>query len=178
MLASLAQAGFRLMVLLEVAPELIAKEAINRIESPEQAEAIASDAVIQAQLLRSHIAVNYEANKNSLSAGKIVGENNEAVGLAFSGERHKASADCRCKGPLDAAIQDHRRLCRRGPGVHPKGRRGGEAVLRQAGALNAVRKSDKSFSKDEKYEICDTIRDAHTTALKRVDDLIARIAAK
>jgi hypothetical protein len=150
--AKFLQAGFRLMVMMEVAPEQVAKEAISRIDSPEQAEAIAADAMIQAQLMRSHIAINYEADKNELKAGKIVGENNLAVGLAYSGERHKANDQQ--KSVLTST------------------------QLGQAGALNAVRKSEVDYSEDEKYEICDTIRDAHTLALKKVDDLIARIAAK
>lgn len=147
---SLAEAGFRLMVMLEVAPEQVALEAINNINSPEVAEKVAVDASVQAQLLRSHICINYEADKNDLKAGKIVGENNVAFGLPYKGGRKRA--DTTQKVSLTAT------------------------QLNQSRALNKMRKSeDVEYSKKAKYKACESIRKFQANALKAMDDLIDQL---
>lgn len=147
---SLAEAGFRLMVMLEVAPEEVAMEAISRIDDPNVAEKVAEDASIHAQLMRSHIAINYEADKNKLKAGKIVGENNVAFGLAYKGGRHQA--DTVQKVSITST------------------------QLHQSKALNKMRTSeDNEYSDDAKYAACESIRQFQSSALKAMDDLIDKL---
>jgi hypothetical protein len=87
-----AHAGFRLMVLLEVAPELVAKEAINLIKSPEKAREVAACAEIQAEYLESYRSLG-EAGKACGFEGQhyaqVNGHNNKLVGIP-NGDRPKA----------------------------------------------------------------------------------------
>ncbi|MGV2830589.1 hypothetical protein [Myxosarcina sp. GI1(2024)] len=69
----LAQAGFRLMVLMEVAPELVAKEAISNIESPETAESVTDHAIQHEKYLKRFWGLQKWIQETGASHGAING---------------------------------------------------------------------------------------------------------
>ena len=88
----LAQAGFRLAVLLEVAPELVAKEAIGRITNIEKAQEVANDAATQVEYLESFHSLGAQIKRNNAYYGVINGHNNNLTNIP-NGGRSKASRE-------------------------------------------------------------------------------------
>jgi len=86
-----AQAGFRLMVLLEVAPEVVAKEAINNIESVEKAREVKVSAEQQEKYLESFWGLQDAIQKTEASHVIINGFNNRLVGIE-KGKRKQCDA--------------------------------------------------------------------------------------
>ncbi len=127
------QAGFRLQVLLEVAPEQVAKEAINHIKDESKLEEVRDHAELHGQYLRSEYALNYEGEKNELKTGLIKGRNNKACDLPWKGGRSQMNSYTKSKM---ATMQ-----------------------LMQAKGLNTARTSEVGYTKDELYSITDKVRD-------------------
>lgn len=73
------QAGFRLQVLLEVAPHLVAKEAISRISDPTKAKEVAVAASTQVEYLESFHRLGDAIKSTGASYGAIHGHNNKLV---------------------------------------------------------------------------------------------------
>ena len=143
------QAGFRLQVLLEVAPEVVAKEAIDNIKDPDKALKIAEDAYNHGKYLQSHIAINHTTKRNGLKPGKVVGENNLAVNLPYKGGRNKA--DTRTKITLTGMQLD------------------------QAGILDKIHHADKKYEDSVQYKILDGIRQKHAILQSEMQALIDSI---
>lgn len=144
--SSYVQAGFRLQVLLEVAPEVVAMEAINHITDEETLEAVKDHSELHGQYLRSEFALNYEAEENHLKAGLIKGKNNVALNLPWKGGRSKMSS--KQKSAM-ATTQ-----------------------LYQADGLNKTRKSGRDYTEAEKYEVCDKVRDVISKLDNILDDIV------
>ena len=147
----LVEAGFRLAVMLRVAPEQVAREAMHRIENPEVAEKLADDAAIYAQLKRSDFAINYECKHpdNDIPAGVVVGKNNLATGLPYAGGRSKAN------------VRQQNWLA--------------GTQLHQADMLNAARKSDNDYTKQNKLDITDAVREIRLAGENQLAILKAKI---
>jgi hypothetical protein len=84
------QAGFRLQVLLEVAPEVVAKEAIGRISDPIKAKEVAATASIQVEYLQSFYTLGDAIKATGASYGAIHGHNNKLAEIE-DGARPNAS---------------------------------------------------------------------------------------
>ena len=84
------QAGFRLQVLLEVAPEVIAKEAIARITDPTKAKEVLATASTQVEYLESFYSLGDAIKATGASYGAIHGHNNKLVEIE-NGSRGQAS---------------------------------------------------------------------------------------
>lgn len=91
--AKFVQAGFRLMVLMEVAPEIVAKEAINNITDPAKAREVKLSAEVQEEYLESFHNLQ-DAGKacgfQAVHHAMLNGHNNKLVGVE-NGARNKAS---------------------------------------------------------------------------------------
>lgn len=86
-----SQAGFRLLVMLEVAPEEVAKEAIDRITDTSKAREVKIHAEVQEKYLESFHGLQDAIQKTGASHGVINGHNNKLVGVE-NGARAKADA--------------------------------------------------------------------------------------
>jgi hypothetical protein len=83
------QAGFRLQVLLEIAPEVVAKEAISHITSTEKAHEVMVSAETQTRYLKEYWGLQDAIQATGASHGAINGHNNKLVGVE-NGTRNKA----------------------------------------------------------------------------------------
>lgn len=89
--AKFIQAGFRLMVMLEVAPEEVAKEAINHITDTSKAREVKIHAEVQEKYLESFHGLQDAIQKTGAHHGVINGHNNKLVGIE-NGARVKADS--------------------------------------------------------------------------------------
>lgn len=89
--ARFIQAGFRLMVMLEVAPEEVAKEAINHITDTVKAREVKIHAEVQEKYLESFHGLQDAIQKTGAHYSVINGHNNKLVGIE-NGTRAKADA--------------------------------------------------------------------------------------
>lgn len=90
-LKKLAHAGFRLMVLMEVAPEVVAKEAIANIDDPIKARDVAVSAAQQTKYLESFWGLQDAIQKTGASHPIVNGHNNKLTGVE-KGKRNQADS--------------------------------------------------------------------------------------
>lgn len=131
MQSNYVQAGFGLQILLNVAPGVVAKEAINWMHRIGESSTVREYAEARENYLRSEDALKEEIRMNNLCADTVNGHNNKAVSLSWSDKRESMTL-----------IQKSTMTT-----IH----------LHQAKALNKARKSNKVYSAAEKYDICRTI---------------------